>query len=57
MVGGDYTGTEDPVSDHGEFEAAYLQTVLVFAGEAGIDRLSVREPQVATLFDRPGRLP
>lgn len=46
---GHYTGTEDTVSDHGEIEAAYLQAVLAFAVEAGIERLSVREPQVPSL--------
>jgi small subunit ribosomal protein S1 len=52
-----YTGTEDTASDHGEIEAAYLQAVLAFAVEAGVDRLSVREPQVSSLahfgLDRP----
>ncbi|MEU1407790.1 RNA-binding protein [Streptomyces sp. NPDC005728] len=43
---GHYTGTEDTVSDHGEIEAASLQAVEAFAVEVGIDRLSVREPQV-----------
>ncbi|MFF4249600.1 RNA-binding protein [Streptomyces sp. NPDC001663] len=46
---GHYTGTEDTVSDHGEIEAAYLLAVEAFAAEAGIDRLSVREPQVPSL--------
>jgi small subunit ribosomal protein S1 len=48
-VHGHFTGTEDTVSDHGEIEAAYLQAVLAFAVEAGIDRLSIREPQVPSL--------
>jgi small subunit ribosomal protein S1 len=43
---GHYTRTEDTSSDHGPIEAAYLQAVAAFAAEAGIDRLSVREPQV-----------
>lgn len=46
---GHYTGTEDTASDHGEIEAAYLQAVLAFALEAGIESLSVREPQVPSL--------
>ncbi|QGZ47033.1 RNA-binding protein [Streptomyces sp. QHH-9511] len=46
---GHYTGTEDTVSDHGETEAACLQAVEAFAVEAGIDRLSVREPGVPSL--------
>jgi small subunit ribosomal protein S1 len=46
---GHYTGTEDTVSDHGEIEAACLQAVEAFAAEAGIDRLSVREPQVPSV--------
>ena len=44
-----YTGAEDTVGDHGEIEAAYLQAVAAFAAEAGIDRLSVREPQIPSL--------
>ncbi|WP_427924557.1 RNA-binding protein [Streptomyces sp. cg40] len=46
---GHYTGTEDTASDHGEVEAAYVQAVGAFAAEAGVDRLSVREPQVPSL--------
>ncbi|SDN54191.1 RNA-binding protein [Streptomyces wuyuanensis] len=46
---GHYTAAEDTVSDHGEVEAAYLQAVLEFAVEAGIDRLVVREPQVPSI--------
>ncbi|MEF9886896.1 RNA-binding protein [Streptomyces sp. P9-A4] len=45
-VHGHYTGAEDTISDHGEVEAAYLQA---FAADAGIDRLSVREPEVSSL--------
>ncbi|MFE5815939.1 RNA-binding protein [Streptomyces sp. NPDC056479] len=56
---GHYTGTEDTVSDHGTIEAAYLQAVLAFAVETGIDRLSVREPQAPALasfgLERPLR--
>ncbi|KJS58641.1 hypothetical protein [Streptomyces rubellomurinus] len=43
---GRYTGSEDTVSDHGEVEAAYLRAVAAFAGETGVERLAVREPQV-----------
>ncbi|MET8687582.1 S1 RNA-binding domain-containing protein [Streptomyces sp. NPDC004732] len=46
---GHYTGAEDSVSDHGAQEAAYLHAVQAFAEEAGIDRLSVREPSVPSL--------
>ncbi|MET9656122.1 RNA-binding protein [Streptomyces sp. NPDC006510] len=48
-VHGHYTGVEDTISDHGEAEAACLQAVQAFAADTGIDRLSVREPQVASL--------
>ncbi|GAA3846063.1 hypothetical protein GCM10022403_092290 [Streptomyces coacervatus] len=65
---GHYTGTEDTTSDHGEVEAAYLQSVAAFAGDTGIDHLAVREPQVPSLahfgvdppvddFGLAGRLP
>ncbi|MEW1830105.1 RNA-binding protein [Streptomyces sp. NPDC088196] len=46
---GHYTGNEDVFSDHGEVEAACLQAVEAFAAEAGVDRLSVREPGVVSL--------
>ncbi|MEW2463523.1 S1 RNA-binding domain-containing protein [Streptomyces sp. NPDC046994] len=46
---GRYTGTEDTVSDHGETETACLQAVEAFAAGAGIDRLSIREPQIPSL--------
>lgn len=46
---GHYTGAEDSVSDHGVQEAAYLGAVEAFAAAAGIDRLSVREPQIPSL--------
>ncbi|MER6345032.1 RNA-binding protein [Streptomyces sp. NPDC001595] len=45
---GHYTGLEDVTSDHGEVEAAYLQAVRAFAAETGVDRLSVREPEVSS---------
>ncbi|MET9896140.1 S1 RNA-binding domain-containing protein [Streptomyces sp. NPDC006465] len=44
---GSYIGTAEAVSDHGPVESAYLQAVAAFAEEAGIDRLAVREPQIA----------
>ncbi|MFE1906754.1 hypothetical protein ACFW96_24245 [Streptomyces gardneri] len=44
---GHYTGVEDVTSDHGRVEAAYLQAVQAFAAETGVDRLSVREPEVS----------
>ncbi|UXY31670.1 S1 RNA-binding domain-containing protein [Streptomyces sp. HUAS TT20] len=46
---GHYTGDEDVVSDHGEVESAYLAAVEAFATDAGVDRLSVREPQIPGL--------
>ncbi|MDT0468503.1 S1 RNA-binding domain-containing protein [Streptomyces gibsoniae] len=46
---GHYTGTQDTVSDHGEIETAYLHAVETFAAGAGIDRLSIREPQIPSL--------
>ncbi|MEH0471953.1 RNA-binding protein [Streptomyces sp. B21-097] len=46
---GHYTGSEDTVSDHGEVEAAYLQTIASFAEEAAVDQLVVREPGVPSL--------
>ncbi|MEV6019459.1 MULTISPECIES: S1 RNA-binding domain-containing protein [unclassified Streptomyces] len=44
---GSYIGTAEAVSDHGPVESAYLQAVAAFAEHAGIDRLAVREPQIA----------
>ncbi|MFD4034145.1 S1 RNA-binding domain-containing protein [Streptomyces sp. NPDC058637] len=46
---GHYTGPEDTHSDHGPVEDACLRAVEAFAVEAGIDRLTVREPQVPSL--------
>ncbi|MGW4230600.1 S1 RNA-binding domain-containing protein [Streptomyces sp. NPDC004980] len=46
---GHYTGPEDTVSDHGPVEDACLRAVEAFAVDAGIDRLTVREPQVPSL--------
>ncbi|MFJ8664061.1 RNA-binding protein [Streptomyces sp. NPDC093795] len=45
---GQYTGVEDVTSDHGEVEAAFLQAVQAFAADTGVDRLSVREPEVSS---------
>ncbi|MGW1930946.1 RNA-binding protein [Streptomyces sp. NPDC001919] len=45
---GHYTGVEDVTSDHGKVEAAYLQAVRAFAVDTGVDRLSVREPEVSS---------
>ncbi|MEU2287067.1 S1 RNA-binding domain-containing protein [Streptomyces sp. NPDC013178] len=44
---GHYIGLEEPTSDHGAVEEAYLQAVAAFAAGAGIDRLAIREPQIA----------
>ncbi|MFC8286935.1 hypothetical protein [Streptomyces cyaneofuscatus] len=46
---GHHTGPEDTLSDHGEVEAAYLRAVAAFAEDSGVDRLTVREPQVPSL--------
>ncbi|MBM9623784.1 S1 RNA-binding domain-containing protein [Streptomyces zhihengii] len=43
---GRYDGPLEPVSDHGEREAAYLQAVEAFAVDAGVEWLHVREPMV-----------
>ncbi|WP_393101784.1 hypothetical protein [Streptomyces sp. LN325] len=45
---GSYIGTAEAVSDHGPVESAYLQAVAACAEHAGIDRLAVREPQLAS---------
>ncbi|WP_024759712.1 hypothetical protein [Streptomyces exfoliatus] len=44
---GHYTGAEDTVSDHGPVEAAYLAAIAAFAEVSGVDRLAIREPEVA----------
>lgn len=44
---GNYVGAEDEVSDHGPVEAAYLEAVACFAADTGIERLSIREPELA----------
>ncbi|MFJ5231361.1 RNA-binding protein [Kitasatospora sp. NPDC088391] len=44
---GHYTGTAEPVSDHGPVEAAYLDAVTAFAEDSGVDELELREPGVA----------
>ncbi|MFI1177342.1 S1 RNA-binding domain-containing protein [Streptomyces melanogenes] len=44
---GHYVGVEQPTSDHGPIEEAYLRAVDAFASAAGIDRLAIREPQIA----------
>ncbi|WP_328876023.1 S1 RNA-binding domain-containing protein [Streptomyces sp. NBC_00287] len=43
---GHYIGVEEPTSDHGAVESAYLQAVAAFAAAAGIDHLAIREPQI-----------
>ncbi|RKE23340.1 RNA-binding protein [Streptomyces sp. TLI_171] len=43
---GHYTGPEDPVSDHGPVEAAYLAAVGAFAAASGVRELELREPQL-----------
>ncbi|GAA3056209.1 S1 RNA-binding domain-containing protein [Streptomyces glomeratus] len=44
---GHYIGVEEPTSDHGAVESAYLQSVAAFAAATGIDHLTIREPQIA----------
>ncbi|WP_329016494.1 S1 RNA-binding domain-containing protein [Streptomyces sp. NBC_01601] len=44
---GHYTGAEEPTSDHGAVEAAYLRSIAAFAAATGTDRLAIREPQIA----------
>ncbi|MFI8092944.1 S1 RNA-binding domain-containing protein [Streptomyces sp. NPDC086080] len=43
---GHYIGVEEPTSDHGAVESAYLQAVAAFAAASGIGRLAIREPQL-----------
>ena len=45
---GSYIGAEEPTSDHGPVESAYLQAVGAFAAAAGIDHLAIREPQITS---------
>ncbi|MFJ7206473.1 S1 RNA-binding domain-containing protein [Streptomyces sp. NPDC098789] len=44
---GSYIGAEEPVSDHGPVEAAYLRAVAAFAEDTGVDRLTVRGPGIS----------
>lgn len=53
---GHHNGSEDTSSDHGEVEAACLQAVEAFAAEAGVERLSVREPGVVSGIGPRARL-
>ncbi|MEU9844777.1 RNA-binding protein [Actinomadura sp. NPDC048032] len=46
---GHYVGGEDSISDHGPVEAAYLEAVAAFAHDTGVERLDIREPEVAGL--------
>ncbi|WP_328928279.1 S1 RNA-binding domain-containing protein [Streptomyces sp. NBC_00190] len=46
---GSYIGDEDPTSDHGPVEAAYLQAIAAFAEDTGIDHLAIREPGIPGL--------
>lgn len=43
---GYYVGAEEPVSDHGVVEAAYLGAIEAFAADAGVEHLAVREPHL-----------
>ncbi|MER6956378.1 S1 RNA-binding domain-containing protein [Streptomyces sp. NPDC000618] len=43
---GHYIGSEEPTSDRGAVESAYLQAVAAFAAAAGVDQLAIREPQI-----------
>lgn len=44
---GHYTGAEEPISDHGPVEAAYLLAAAAFAEASGLTRLTIREPGLA----------
>ncbi|MEU3606421.1 RNA-binding protein [Streptomyces sp. NPDC035033] len=44
---GHYIGTEDTVSDHGPVEAAYLAAIAAFAEASGVERVEIRDPEVA----------
>lgn len=46
---GHYIGAQGVTSDRGEYEGAYLRAVAAFAADAGVDRLTVREPGVPSL--------
>jgi small subunit ribosomal protein S1 len=46
---GRYVGPEQPVSDHGVTEAAYLQAVREFAADAAVPDLVVRDPELGGL--------
>ncbi|MFB6783278.1 S1 RNA-binding domain-containing protein [Streptomyces sp. NPDC056352] len=43
---GHYIGAEPATSDHGPVEAAYLQAIAAFAEDAGVEQLTIREPQI-----------
>lgn len=43
---GHYIGRKDTDSDNGPVEAAYLDTVVAFAEDTGVDVLQIREPSV-----------
>ncbi|WP_328995135.1 hypothetical protein OG394_11290 [Kribbella sp. NBC_01245] len=44
-----YIGPEEPISDHGPVEAAYLKAVAAFAAELGVERLTIREPGLTSI--------
>lgn len=46
---GAYRGSEDVSSDHGPVEAAYLAAVTVFAEDAGVTQLTIRDSAVSGL--------
>ena len=39
---GRYTGDQEPVSDHGPIEAAYLQALAAFAEDTDVRELTIR---------------
>ncbi|GAA2016483.1 hypothetical protein GCM10009839_10100 [Catenulispora yoronensis] len=47
---GHYIGDQEPVSDHGPIEAAYLQTVAAFAASTGVTSVAIREPGLVSSF-------
>jgi hypothetical protein len=44
---GAYRGSEDVSSDHGSVETSYLAAVTAFAENAGVTRLTIRDPAVS----------
>ncbi|MET9677316.1 S1 RNA-binding domain-containing protein [Streptomyces sp. NPDC006482] len=54
---GSYIGAENPTSDHGPVESAYVEAVVAFAAASGVDHLVIRDPQAAPGFTHFGLEP